>query len=363
MGDLEIGKQILPRCKDALRQPRQKHSWGAKAAKLVGLEVAFRFPERIEHSNQSRSLPGEIMQIEQDESPKLRSAELSLDLMAVAQNLQFAGGAEEITRLIPHAISCEGLPENFEVLRAQQAGVFRNLVEVGIHAPLPDLMTHHRHRKLLDPIPVIKIRGGRLGVEFAVHSLPPAMLLRTGWVLKLVLREVRIIGGTGVEVASIPQRLAPQNPFAQILDMTLARRLVAMRQQDKGRVVAVAFEQTLGLLIQPGIDQAAVANDGSLVGPDATLDLQIHPHLIRHFKGSLRRAPGVETHMVQPVLTDNPENAPPSLDIHRRIPGERKIPRILRPSQEDRAVVHDKLRALGDKVPPPESADCLIAAG
>ena len=145
--------------------------------------------------------------------------------------------------------------------------------------------------------------------------------------------------------------------------MPLASRLVAMRQHQKRRVVAVAFQQTLGLLIQPSIDQATVANDGSLVCPDATFDLQIHAHLIGHHKGGFRRAPGVETHMVEPMLTDNPKDSPPSLDIHRRVASERKIPRILRPTEEDRSLVEGKLSALHDKVPPPEGAGRFIASG
>ena len=89
----------------------------AEASKLLGRNVPLAVPERIQYADQRRSLAGEIVQVEQLKSPKARCPQGRLDLLLVAERLQFARGHQEIASLIAHVVLGQLIAEDLEVLR------------------------------------------------------------------------------------------------------------------------------------------------------------------------------------------------------------------------------------------------------
>ena len=64
------------------------------------------------------------------------------------------------------------------------------------------------------------------------------------------------------------------------------------------------------------------------------LCLQIDTELVRRFEGGLRRAPGVETMVVEAVGPANPKDAQPALFVHRWITGQGKDAGIMSAAQK-----------------------------
>ena len=130
---------------DALEHARQRDGRVAEPAEFRRGDVALGFPERVEHADQRRALPGKVVQVEQLEAADARRAQRGLDFLLVAERLELAGGAQEIAPLVQHPVLGQRIAEDLEVLRLERAGVFADLVEVRIHAPLAHLMHDDRH--------------------------------------------------------------------------------------------------------------------------------------------------------------------------------------------------------------------------
>ena len=163
MCHLDPGLKRLTGSEDALFQPRQRYGLSTEAAKLRGSHVRLGVPERIEHSDQGRALPGEIVEVEQLESAETWRAEGRFNFLLVAQCLQLAGCHQEIAGLITHVVFSERVAKDLEVLRFQHASVFGDFVEIRIHAPLANLMRDDRHVEPVDVIPIISVRLRRAG--------------------------------------------------------------------------------------------------------------------------------------------------------------------------------------------------------
>ena len=91
MVDLDRGLQALTFREDSLGQPRQRHRVIAEAAELRRCDVRFGVPEGIEHTDERRALPGEVVQVQQLEATQARRAQAGLDLLLVAEGLQLPG--------------------------------------------------------------------------------------------------------------------------------------------------------------------------------------------------------------------------------------------------------------------------------
>ena len=104
----------------------------------------------------------------------------------------------------------------------------------------------------------------------------------------------------------------------------------------------------------PCIQRPALADAGALVGPRRTLDLIIHAQLVGGAEGGLRRAPGVEAQVIEPVCLADSNDPPPCRFVGRRVAGQREDAALQRPTQEDLAAVDRQLGAIDMHLAQPE---------
>jgi hypothetical protein len=177
MTQLHIGLKRLIVCENHRAGSDQRHHRTREAAVFVRAHVAFGIPEHIEHAHQCRALAGEVVQVEQLEPAEGSGAQRGLDVVFVGERLELAGGHEEIIGLIEQAIAPCGLAENLEVPGFEMAGVFVDLAEIRISAPLADLMGDRRRiAEGRDAVAPVEIRARWLAVDDRIHSIPQSWM-------------------------------------------------------------------------------------------------------------------------------------------------------------------------------------------
>ena len=145
---------------------------------------------------------------------------------------------------------------------------------------------------------------------------------RVGGDVELVLRDHRPAGAAGPKAARV-LRFEMVHPLGEVSAGLLAAGLVAVGHQEEGGVIAVGFEDAVGLVINPLVHRLAVADGGGLIGP-AGLDLVIEAEFIRRDERRLGRAIGMEPEQVQPVGLGDADDPLPGLHVGGRMAGERE---------------------------------------
>jgi hypothetical protein len=301
------------------------------------------------------------VQVEQLEAAEAGRAQRRFDVLLVAERLEFSRGAEKIARLAGHAMRRERFPEDLEIARLEVAGVFGDLVEVGIDAPLADLVANDRHLSRGDVGAVVGAGLGRFGVDARLQPLAPRLDARRRQHVKLVLRQLGPAGAAGVEPARIGG-FAAGDPRAEIGIGGSATGLVGRSHQHERRVIPVGAQDALGLGFEPGVDRLARAEGRRLVGPRGRLDVKIETHLVGGGERGLRRTPRMEPQQVEPVCPRDPEDAPPFRDFGWRVPGLWKNSALQRAAEENLAAVQRELRALRREFAQPEVHGAGFAA-
>jgi hypothetical protein len=85
----------------------------------------------------------------------------------VGGGLPFAGGHQEVACLVEQAIAAGGFAEDLEIPCFEMAGVFFDLVEIRIDAPLADLVGDDRRVPgvFFDGVAPVEIGARRLAVD------------------------------------------------------------------------------------------------------------------------------------------------------------------------------------------------------
>ena len=112
----------------------------AESSELVGGDVTFVFPERIEDANECCTLSGEIVEVEQLKSAEAGGSKSGLDVFFVKEGLEFAGSDEEIMGEVSHMVLFEGVLKDLKIFGFQNAGIFYDLFEVRIDTPLANFV-------------------------------------------------------------------------------------------------------------------------------------------------------------------------------------------------------------------------------
>ena len=140
----------------------------------------------------------------------------------------------------------------------------------------------------------------------------------------------------------------PRVPRAALRDQGVQRAagLVAHRHQRERRVVAVRFENTVEFVADELVALGLLAENRRVHRPQRHLDLKQKSQFIPCLERRLRRAPGMEPHMVEPVRPADAEHPPPRRLVHRRITRQRVYAFIDRTTQEDGLPVERDLPVL-----------------
>ena len=311
MAQLQIRLDHFIRLPGHLLQLGQRHDGTGETGVFSGGHIPFRIPERVEHADERGALAGEIVEVEQLETAETGSAQGGLDLVFVAERLKFSGGHQEILRLGQKAVALRRLLEDFKVLRLEESGVFRDLVEIRIDAPLADLVGNDRHLRVgLHKIGPVEIRAWRLGVDDRIHSQAQARDARFHRVVEIAARHQRPTGGGGPEAARI-LRLPARDVVLQPLRIVRAGGFVAVGHHQKRRMIAIFAGHARGFLVDPCIEGHAAAEFRAKRSPGGGFDLEIKARFVGSDEGCLGRTPRVETHVVQSMHLANSGDTPP----------------------------------------------------
>src|SRR5262249_47703788 len=97
-------------------------------------------------------------------------------------------------------------------------------------------------------------------------------------------------------------------------------------------------------------DRLAVAQCRGLVSPRRDLDLIVKAQLVRGFKGSFWRTPGMETNEIQSVRLCDADNPAPTFHVGWWMSGLGGNATLERRADEDSTSVKRELSSLGGKV-------------
>ena len=177
-----------------------------------------------------------------------------------------------------------------------------------------------------------------LEVVFAQPAVRPAARVID---VVLVLGQLRVGRPAGDEAARVA--LLPEvHPAGQELIAALPARLIAVRQQQERRVVAILAHDALAFRIEPVAQGLVLAG----IRPDRALDLKVESEFVGGSERRFRRAPGVEANEIQPMCLTRTDHLLPSRHVGRWIAGQREDAAFQCAPEERRMAVQHKLLAL-----------------
>ena len=101
-------------------------------------------------------------------------------------------------------------------------------------------------------------------------------------------------------------------------EIKVALDLVPVAVQQEGRVISIFLQDGPDLATEEVVARLVFKG---VLSPHRHLDFQIDAGLVGCTEGRIRRAPGMEAHMIQSVILAYPHNARPRILIHRSMPG------------------------------------------
>ena len=275
----------------------------------------------VERSDERRSLSAVVVKRQQLEASIVLRAEVTLNLIFIAERLKLTAGHEELLGLLFHTVEAQEVAEYLEIAGFIDSRILWNLPEVGEGAPLPLLMGYDRTvignavlivtwESYLVKIVVIGMWGVLVPVEASCPTLH--MIFRA-----IVPGPSSTYGCAAIELRRVVA-LHLLHPVVAVCH-PVAGRLVAGSHHHKRRMVAISVYDSLRLLKQILVNLLSSTESHAVVRPRRALWLEIEAKFVGGSKGSLRRTIGVEAHVVQAVLLQLGEDAHPRRLVGGRI--------------------------------------------
>jgi len=332
VSDLDLGGEGLVRSPREPIEARQDDGGRVPAADLLHAHDALRLPEGIEDADEGLALPGEVVQHQELVAEQIRRAVEGLVLGLVLHELEAGGGALEVLHLIRHARRGQLVAQANVVMRGERAGELREQhVVVREHRTLSRLVGHDRQVGARGPRGEVPIRVAR---PDSAHSHVRAV------------RHPEVVGSDGLAsgrgVVDVPRILALRLGEHVVDELPVARHaeLVADAEEREGGVVAVGLADAADLGAHPvgdrivGPDQIRLQTETRrpVVHPERSLRGEVDAEPIRGLERGLRRAPGVEAHVVEAVVADRAEYLEPLFHARRRMARARIDAAVERPA-------------------------------
>ena len=332
VGDFDGGPERFVTGPDAFGQAGEGNGFVAEPTILSRFEVAFLVPESIEHADQRGALPGEIVQVEQLKARPAGRAQAGFDLVFVEQRLEPAGGAQEILGLAEQARFVHEIADDLEIPGLEQAAVFRDLVEVGEHAILADLVADDGAGALVEEGAIIAVGAALRG---GVHRVGA----RLGGDVDVVFGNAGPAGPGGVEAARVLLFPEVHEPGEELFVVRTAG-FVAGDEEQEGGVVTVGGDDAFAFVVDPLIQRRALIE---VRRPRRALDLEVKPHFVSGDEGGLGGAPRVKAEMIEAVLAGDAENAFPRRDVGGRVTVFGEDATLERAAEKDLPAIQNEL--------------------
>ena len=140
VGELDFTSEGFVARVDALGHADERHDGGGHLAKRSGIGDAFGIPEGIEETHMRRALARVVVEVEELVACERMTAQGEFDFLFVKLGGEFARDASKVWRLCKKAVLFQVVLNGFQIDRAEDAFVFRDLREVGKNIPLADLV-------------------------------------------------------------------------------------------------------------------------------------------------------------------------------------------------------------------------------
>jgi len=245
------------------------------------------------------------------------------------------------------------LAEQLKISWFQHTRVFLHLFKIREHTPLTDLMADHWDIPAAGSSPMVKDRLRLPGIDDAPDPFAPPLNPGVTEAMVIVDRQLGPSGAGSEQPAGI-EFLEMCHVLPQIGVAVPARGLIAVCHHAKRRMIAIGPDNPFGLTIYKGIQRKPRSDHSPLIGPTATLHLQIHPSPVGSNEGCFRRTLGVKPDVIQTVGLDDTIYSAPGGSVHGRIAREREDIALQSSSEKDRVSVHMKQTVANRKLPHPK---------
>ena len=309
----------------------------------LGLQMA------VEHADERRALPGEILQAQQRNAGHLLRAQHGLDLRPVAQARKFARRLHAAFPFPFQPCLLRPVADQGKVVRPRHAVERVDFVKVRQHLVLPHFEAENglfiflaqlRHHSR-----IIKLRIRGLMVQHALHfgkRRAQILLPEAGRGVKIALAVAAALPIEGVGAVCIQARgIRMPRKVQQLVHAFHAlfarHQLVAERQHHKRRMICKREQRLPQLLRVTGI--ALIRFKRRMRIPVRKLGLHHHAQPVRRFKRGLGRRMRMKAHAVHAVRAIRPQRMQPCVHVHRPIARFRKNGAVRLAPQENHAAV------------------------
>ena len=159
-----------------------------------------------------------------------------------------------------HAVVRQHLPEHLEIPGPHcTAFVLVDLLEIGVDAPVADLMGDVRYLPLIDDLVPVVVGGRRMLVDVAFQAGKPPINARIPVVVIVI---VRVVGPACDRRVFMPgvDFLVVADEFVEECLHAFARRFIAVCIEHERRVVAVFLHDTVGFVIKEFVEYGILAD-------------------------------------------------------------------------------------------------------
>ncbi len=326
---------------------RQRDDVAAERLPVGRIHDALVVHEGVQDAHIGRSLTGIVLQVQQLEAAETRSAEAHLDIGLVQGGGPGSGGSVEVLGLLVKVGFHEPATEFHQVVRDERRVlIFVDFRIVRIGLELPGLVADDRdgnalerlgegpHRsgmEMVQDTAVLRIAEGERAAYMRVisaiwlpasttgghevHAFDRSLIAQEG-VGTVRIEDMRGLGPEGIDQFPHHRLLSPQ--------------LVPQREQRKGRMVPIGFQDIQALF--PEESQQLLPFQRS---PERELRLEVDAQFVRRGESGLRRAPGMEADMVETVIFATLEVFDPGRFVHGRMPCPGEDAGVVFPPEED----------------------------
>ena len=354
--------ESLTRLPHGLVKPRQRYHGRTELTEALRFYQTLAVPESIEQPHQSRSLSGEVVQVQQLESALLRCLHRTFYLLLVENRRQPPRCFQIVISLMEQTFLCQVVANGLKVQRIQHTCVFINLLHVGIDTILAYLMRHQRHGDVSCSLAIITLEVGHPFVEYTLSSHPSvgSPLRDKELILWLLVLAMPLLKGKGRSSIEMSWVLLLHIPCQPVQKAEVRLQFVAAAHDAERRMIPIMAQDVFSLPIEEMRRSRVRIHRHA---PVRQLHLAVEAHPVSHPESRLRRTPGVEAQMVQPIVPSRRKHLHPAPFVHRRSASQWKDAALQRTTQKRRPSIDKQTIALCIEFPHAEGNSFLLSIG
>ena len=326
---------------------RQRDELAAEGFPLVFYEGILAVHESIHHPHIGRPLSRIVLNVKKLETTEAGGAEAHLDIGLIQFRRPSHGGPVEILRLVREARGLQPATEFHQVVRHEgrpfilvDFGVIRIALELtrlmaddrdGDAFERPGIVPRRPRIEMVQDAAVLRVAKGK-GAPDVRSVFPVGFPTGSGGRHEVHPLQVTLVPQESVGAIRIEdlRGLLPERVHEGLHHCRLAPQFVAQGKHRERGVVPIGFQDVDPFLSEEGQQLFSLERS-----PEGKLWLKVDSELIRSREGGLRRAPGMEPDVVDPVILTTLEIFDPGGFIHGRVSSGREHAGVVLAAEED----------------------------